>query len=119
MITYGYKLDDGEVRDEQFPIGTAPATIRFGDGRVGHRSFCAEHTGTKRDVELRTAPGGWPRYSDALGCHPSQVKEFEKDSRDKGVPTHFTKDGRCEVQSPSHQKRYLNVCGMRDRAAWC
>jgi hypothetical protein len=53
----------------------------------------------------------------ALAVHPSQRKEAIEDAIAKGVPTHFTEDGRPEFTSREHRKRYFRAYGFFDRDA--
>lgn len=60
---------------------------------------------------------GRPKYSHAMSVHPEQVKEAEKSALEKGVPTHFRKDGCPLFTSRSHQKRYLRAYNYINRDA--
>lgn len=59
----------------------------------------------------------WPMTSLAAGCHPSQVRKFEQDSVDKGVPTRFNARGDAIFESRSHRRNYLRAYGMHDKDA--
>lgn len=111
MPTYCYVNDDtGEAIEEQFPIGQAPENIAR-DGLTFRRDFTAEQSG------IAGSRATYPFASDAAGCHPTQVREFEENSRTLGVPTHFTSDGRAMFESRTHRNRYLKAAGLRDRSA--
>jgi hypothetical protein len=59
---------------------------------------------------------GWPRDSDAMGCHPSQVEAAREESRRLGVPTEFRKNGSAIITSQAHQNRYSRALGLTDRS---
>jgi hypothetical protein len=66
------------------------------------------------------APGGdqsagWPRKSLALAVHPSEIAEFQADSKKMGVPTQFSPDGRPIFTSQSHQRDYCKKYNFVDR----
>lgn len=99
MATYCYsKTEGGEVFEYRFPMGEAPWTITMDDGEQVHRNISAEQSGR------RHMPGNWPMKSDAMGCHPSQVKEYQQKLAEKGLQADFTKDGRIILNSPKHRK---------------
>ncbi len=58
---------------------------------------------------------GWkPIVSDALACHPKQVKEAEALAKARGVPTEFQPDGRPIFTSRSHRREYMKQHGFHD-----
>ncbi len=72
------------------------------------------HGGLKEILESGRAPGVigcLPTHSEARGCHPSQIKEFEADSIKMGVPTSF-KDGIAHFENAAHLKRYDKAYGF-------
>ncbi len=56
----------------------------------------------------------YPMVSNTMGCHPKQVKEFERLSREAGVPTNFTKAGDPILTSHTHRKKYAESRGFYD-----
>jgi hypothetical protein len=58
---------------------------------------------------------GWPRRSEALGCHPKQIEQQMEFLKRRGVPTEFTPDGAAVVTCPGHQKQLLKALGYVDR----
>jgi len=78
---------------------------------VMDRDLPAEHGGN------RDTPGNWPMESYAAGGHPDDAKANEKIARDKGVPTHFSKDGDPIFTSRSHRKKFLQAHELIDRNA--
>lgn len=74
----------------------------------------------RRDIgseqrSVRACPGNWPMFSDALGCHESQIPESMEVARKNGVPTEFTPDGRAILTSPAHRRAYARLYGFHDR----
>lgn len=55
--------------------------------------------------------------SDALGCHPGQIAAQAQDLLDAGIPTQFTKDGACIVESNAHRNALMLHNGLHDRDA--
>ena len=104
MPIYCYKTEDGEVVERVFAMKDVEETIVLEDGRTATRDFKAEHNyggvGTG---------GNYPRNSSALGVHPRQVKDFEKHSREYGVPTHFTKGGEAILTDKAHERKYSRL----------
>ena len=80
-------------------------------GRILHRDITSE----KRS--MKTFPGNWPMFSDALGCGVEQIKESEAYAAKAGVPTKFDKEGRAILTSPAHRKAYARLYGYFDRNA--
>jgi hypothetical protein len=62
-----------------------------------------------------TGKAGWPRESDALGVHPSQVEEAHAEAAALGVPTEFTKNGSAVVRDQQHQRRLGKALRMHER----
>lgn len=83
--------------------------LTLDDGTKVERCYEVEHGG------FRNTPGNWPMKSDALGCHPDQVKEFEQHCASLGVPTRYTSDGRAVLENREHRRRLLRAMGYHDR----
>ena len=115
MPIYSYTSDDG--RTVEIMMSLPEKEAREDENK------CIEIDGTlfKRDIaaDLRaggvhSGEGGWPMYSEAAACHPSQVDEYAKTARDRGVPTEYTRDGRPKFENYNHRKRYLKAFGLKD-----
>lgn len=55
---------------------------------------------------------GWPRKSDAIGCHPDQKAETEAALAKIGVPTEITATGEAVIRDNQHQRalcKALNI----------
>lgn len=50
--------------------------------------------------------------SDALGVHPSQIKEATENLRRHGVMADFAPDGRCIITSPKQFKEVAKASGL-------
>ncbi|MDO8303434.1 MAG: hypothetical protein Q7T18_09350 [Sedimentisphaerales bacterium] len=94
-----------ELDRRQKPSGQ----IVLDDGTAAFRDLMAEHGGR------RHTPGNWPMCSDAAGVAAHQVGEAVAHSRQIGIPTDFTEDGRAIFTSPGHRKRYCEAIGLYDR----
>lgn len=64
----------------------------------------------------QAAKGQWPRVSDALGVHPSQIPEAIEEAKRLGTHLDFTKDGSAIVDGPQHQNDLLKKYRMVDRS---
>lgn len=104
MSTFCFQLPSGEIRDEDFPIGTAPARVRFDDGQIGERCVNAEWA--PRQTELRGTTRGWPIESYSMGVHPDDRFTAMQDAADHGVATHYNDDGNPEMRNMSHQRKF-------------
>lgn len=58
---------------------------------------------------------GWPIESIALQVDPSQVEEFQNESRRLGVPTEYTSEGRPILRNAAHARAYRKSQGFFDR----
>jgi len=106
MPTYCYRTSDGELVERSFRIGKAPRCVRLEDGRIAERSF--------RD-ELPTHVRGdtWPRKSQAMGVHLSQIDSETKRLGSMGIPTQFDdKTGAAILESPRHEKKLREALGL-------
>jgi hypothetical protein len=104
MSTYCYQLPSGEIREEDFPIGTAPTAVRFGDGEMGERCVNAEWKRPTR--ELRGVTRGWPIESFSMGVNPVDRFTAMKDAAAHGVPTEFNKAGNPLMRDMMHQRKF-------------
>lgn len=58
-----------------------------------------------------------PLVSDAAGCHPSQVKEFNENAKKAGFSgVFFSKDGSAHFSTRGQRAGYLNHMGYHDRS---
>lgn len=106
MPTYVYSTDDGVDRIERFfAIGRAPKRIRWA-GETYFRDLAAEHG------VFASTPGNWPRTSEAMGCHPSQVAEYRQRASSLGVPTEIKNDGTVVLRDRAHEKKFMKAFGF-------
>jgi len=112
MPTYCYQTRNGVTFDRVFPIGQAPRVIRS-KGHVAHRSFQAEHAGS-RDVTA----ANWPMECVASGVHVLQSDELREHFRKSGVPTEVSRDGNPIYRNAQHRRRALKSRGMVDRSSY-
>lgn len=60
--------------------------------------------------------GNWPLRSDALGCHPDQIKEFTADAKAAGLTgVSFDADGTCVVSTRRQRAQYAAMRGLHDK----
>ncbi len=61
----------------------------------------------------RAGGEAWPMVSDALGCDPSQVDEFNQEVRKLGfTDIHYERNGDCSVGSQRSFNRYSQKRGF-------
>ncbi len=109
MPQYCYTSSEGQTVERLFSMGKAPRTVTEGD-ICFVRDIPAEWDGRRNSDP-------YPKLSDALGVLGSQASEASRHLHEQGVPTEFTSDGRCVVESNSHQNRIMEALGMHDRDA--
>lgn len=97
---------------KRFDIKTGKWTI---DGKPCKEP--ASFTGQENSDKLETYKRGWPIYSDAAGCHPSQIDEHRAFDTLHGVPTDYDGSGRPILRDRVHRKKYLRAHGLHDRDA--
>lgn len=110
MPIYCYETENGEVFEEIFETGKAPASIIVA-GVEAKRSFRAERV---------TVPSssGWPLTCFASGVNANDAGTLREFLAQKGVPTEVTKDGDPVYTSHAHRRRALKARGMIDRAGY-
>jgi hypothetical protein len=54
----------------------------------------------------------------ALGVHPLDRKEAEKDAAARGVPTKFNENGDPMIRSASHFKKLYRAYGLIDKQSY-
>ena len=109
MATFSYTSEDGKVTvDRDYPMGQAPSSFLEGDA-IFFRDFSRARVGA-----LAGGTAGWPMNSTSLGCHPNQIEQFTKESREAGIPTDFTPKGDAILSDPSHRARYMKFRGGVD-----
>lgn len=64
------------------------------------------------------ASAGWPRLSNSIGVHPSQINEAMEKSRRQGCPLTFNAKGQAIIEGPGHQ-RQLRRLGIVDNGERC
>lgn len=106
-MIYCYATEDGQVIERDFPMGTAPKDILV-KGQVAHRSFQAEHAAQKSDKGQFNAE--WPKRSEAMGVHPSQIEEAKK----LCPSSEFDKDGALIARDQKHLAQCAKEAGMTD-----
>lgn len=74
-------------------------------------------TKPRKSIKLNSSSmvrGKWPLHSDALGCHPSQVADMEREAIKRGVPTKHDNQGRAVFTDRGHRKAYLKAFQFQD-----
>jgi len=111
--TYCFTTHHGETVEQVFSIhDDIPASVTLPSGQTAFRDLVMEHCG------FNDKSGHWPKKSDALGVHPSQVKEAMEHDRAHGVPTDYTKDGRAILKDRQHFTALRKLHGMNDRSGY-
>lgn len=111
MPLYTYTADDGDfILIESKVHAQRPEKIRR-RARNGRRKTFTRNVAADHANFDHTYGRGWPRFSDAMGVHPSQVKEAEAADKKLGVPANYAPDGRIEFRNKGHQERWLRAHG--------
>lgn len=128
MVTYCYHYTDPligeeEIHERQFPMGKAPAILRYEDGSFATRDYNAERVGgvvKGTDNPARSRPRrAWPMSPCvASGVHASQAQELREHLADRGCPTEVTAGGDPIYTSAAHRRKALKIRGMRDKASF-
>lgn len=64
------------------------------------------------------SPATYPMVSDALGCHPTQAREFESRARSLGITgISYNENGDCIIADRSSRRKWCEARGIRDRNA--
>jgi hypothetical protein len=107
---YTFRSDDGESHEVALTMRDYPrdGVITLPDGRKAIRDFKADMFGTR-------PPGNWPRASWAMAVSPKTIAQAEKHDREKGVPTHYDRQGRPVYTSPEHQNAHYALFGCHDK----
>jgi hypothetical protein len=92
------ELEDCVVRDGVYLIDEKEDSIDFA-----------------KQSESTRSGGSWPRLSDAIGVHPSQIKEQMAIDKKLGVRIEYTKDGRAVVESQAHQRQIRRAYKLKDK----
>lgn len=119
MPTYLYRKDDGSLVEMVMTVAEMERrqrkdmTIRLDDGSIGTRDISAEVMGTAWHAPDRM----WPIRSDAAGCHPSQVDEYQTAAASMGVPTEWDRStGQAIFRSREHRRQLLRAWGWHDKS---
>ena len=56
-------------------------------------------------------PARWPKTSNSMAVHPTQVQEAQKVAAEKGCPTEYTKRGKPIFRDKQHMRKYLKAHG--------
>ena len=98
LVELWMTVDEMESRQSK-----VDGSIQLDDGQTAYRDYAAEGDGYIHvtDREIR---------SDALGCHPSQADEFERQAVAIGCPVQFDRDtGQAVFQNRQHRNRYMRA----------
>jgi len=111
--TYVFTSKDDSVSFEKYyPIGHRPEKVKSG-GKWCYYDVARTHS------PVRAMHGAlWPRFSDAAGVNPSQVKEAMAADKKLGVPASYDSEGRVKFESHSHEKKWCEAHGMYQRNSY-
>lgn len=111
MPTYTFRDGDGNRVEVFMPVSEYERCVVDGvlvrDGKRLERDMVA-------DVPGGTPSGGWPMMSDAMGVHPSQIREAQEHAAARGVHTEYAPDGRAILRDRNHRKAHMRAMGFRD-----
>lgn len=109
---YSCKGRDKHTTSVFSTVAACKKSITCSCGKKATRDFVAEHDG------FAHRPGNWPMRSEALACHPDDVRAATQSASKAGVPTEFdSKTGAPIFTGAKHRKRYCEAFGFFDRNA--
>ena len=112
MQAYDYVKDNGEIVTVHISMAQMreredeSGLITLDDGTKARRSWQGYQS---------TCPSNYPMNSDAMGVHPSQVKEARAADERLGVPIQYKKTGEAVYESASQRKKHCEAHGFYDR----
>lgn len=108
MATFCYEHPKtGQIVEQFFRCGMAPAKITLPDGTVCLRCMAAEIRGQGARVDK-------PSFSRALAVHPTQAKEYAEFCTKHGVPTRYDEMGHPHYTGKKHRKKHAELFGATD-----
>ena len=119
MPTYCFCTDDGEQQEHTMSVADLDAirqqdgTFLLDNGKKARIDFSKQCAG-----RCHVSGEAWPKLSDAMAVHPSQVASETERLRKMGCPTEFMPDGRPVERSASHHKKLAKTLGMVDYQSW-
>ena len=79
------------------------------EGEVWTRDY-----GSEGKTSVSTSKG-WPMFSNALGTHPTMIKERQEELKRMGCGhVEFSKDGMMKIENNAQRKRILKATGQVD-----
>jgi hypothetical protein len=118
MSTYCFRVvDTDEPVELVLPMGEhqklarLDGTYELPDGRRAWRDFEAEMVGK------RSGGSGWPMWSDAMGCDPSQIPEMSASLKKMTgmTPEFHPETGELKCNSRGQRRAYMRAMGLHDR----
>jgi hypothetical protein len=112
MPTYVYVKPNGELIELFMSVKAMrklqdkDGWIRLEDGTTAQRTFQGMLPGVSST---------YPKKSDAMGVHPSQVKEARAADERLGVPIQYEKTGEAVYESATQRKKHCEAHGFYDR----
>jgi hypothetical protein len=115
MPTYCYKNEEtGEVQQLTMSVDEM-CHLQTGE----HISIDGVQWRRDYDSEGKTRVStskGWPITSEALGTHPSEVKNLQKELQGLGCgKVQFTKDGAMKLESHTQRRKILKAMNKQDK----
>lgn len=106
MLTYCFRLPNGDVVDSRHPISDIPKQIVV-DGVIAVRDMGAEHVGVIGTSRTYSKPNSH------LGVHPSQVAEVNALYKRRGVrPAEHDSFGDPIPEDRAHENSMIKARGM-------
>lgn len=124
IVTYCYRLPDGEIVERAYKMGAAPRKVGIKGKGVAVRDFQAEGAtgqmiGTDNPTRIAKSPGRpWPMTCVASGVHASQAQELRDHLAGCGVATEINSEGDPVYTSAAHRRKALKARGFHDRASF-
>ena len=128
MPFYNYTTKDGITVQRMCPVGKSGIrhiavlptdTVVNSDvplkaivGHTAERDIASEHRGRKASGNL------WPKFSEALSVHPSQVQELRDHLAEHNVDGEVRDNGDVYVTSAKNYRQHQRLRRFVDMLAW-
>lgn len=114
MPRYTFVAENGDIIDLQMSMAEHAKrvkndTIKLPDGRIAKTDWSAYSF-------ISTVPANYPMESDAMGVHPSQIKEHMEHLRKMGCgQVDHTPEGAVILRDKSQRRQVAHALGLFDR----
>lgn len=88
---------------------TREGLVKLPSGALACREYPSEVSKAKK-----SGTAGWPMLSDAAGCHPDQIPEFQAALKKRNAGADYERDGRVWLTDRAHRKKVCRAMELKD-----